>query len=251
MKLSSSEPPGAVLTAPSSTTSPSTGSALTEAPVLPGSRSTEAMRTVRFDRPLRNGPGQSFGDAEVERQVLAAVEAGREQGRAAGYAAGWAQGRQVAAEEAAVQSAALEASARDRAAVQAAQVERVLGELARVTTQLSNALVPAWQDCADSITDGALQIARAALGRELDSLDEPTVTAVRTALRTIGDPQQVQVRMHPDDLATLGDPQLPQGVQLVPDPQLPPGEVRAATPVQRLVMNLPQAVAAAEAVLRG
>ena len=240
-----------------SSTNPGHGEPATEPATATGTGSG-TVRAARFDRPLRHGAGRSFGDAEVDRQVQAAIEQGRQQGRAAGYAAGWAQGRQAAAEQAEQAARVREAAEVSRRAQDTMRLQALFAELSRLTGELDRALSPAWDEVADAVTDGALRIARAALGRELADLDQARLNTVRTALRTIGDPGHAVVRVHPDDQALLtsaltatSTSPLPTGVRLVADPALVPGEVRVATPTQRLRMHLPDALAAAEEVLRG
>lgn len=216
------------------------------------------IRTARFDRPLRHGAAQSWADAEVDRQIRAAIDDGREQGRAAGYAVGWAEGRRgaAAAEAAATQARdSAEAARRDQ---ESARLAAVLTALAAVGPDLERALEPAWDEVADAITVGALQIAAAALGRELAALDAPVLDAVRTAVRTVSAAGAVTVRLHPQDHASLCGPHglatgmgLPDGVRLIADPELAPGEVRAASVSQRVRLHLPAAIEAAEEVLRG
>lgn len=212
-----------------------------------------SIRLARFDRPLQRGAAHSWGDAEVDRQVRLAVAEGHEQGRAAGYAAGWSQGRQAAAAQAQEQARVLAEADEERRRRDGARLQTVLDGLSRVAADMDHALVPAWEEIADAVTEGALRIARAALGRELETLDDERLEAVRAAVRAIGDPATVTVRVHPEDhlLLVAAVSQLPPGLRLVADADLRPGEVRAITPSQRLSMHLPTALAAAEEVLRG
>ena len=111
------------------------------------------------------------------------------------------------------------------------------------------AAIPEWEEVADAVADGALRIARAAMARELRSIDEPVADAVRRGLERIADPGDAIVHLHPDDAATVGA-SLPDGVRIVADPTVPQGGVVVLTPAQRLRLDLPSALAAAERVLR-
>jgi flagellar assembly protein FliH len=218
----------------------------------PTVRST--VRTARFDRPLTSiMPGGGIADAETERRVQQAVEEGRTAGQAQGYAAGWAQGRRAAAEAEATRAQAREQEEVTRRAEQAAQVIQVLASLTRAAQQVDTVMAPAWEELADVIADGVLTLARGVLGRELSSLPAPVVESVRTALRAIGPDGGVTLRLHPTELAVVNrvlGQELPDGVRLVADAGLDPGQVMAAGPATRLRTSLPSAIAAAEEVLR-
>lgn len=210
---------------------------------------------MNFDRPLVPGVGgMAWIDPEIERLVHQAMERGRDAGRAQGYAAGWAQGRRAAAEAEAAESARrAELVAAERAA-EAARIRAVLDQLAQAVLTLDRTVHPAWVQVADVLTDGAMAIARAVLDRELASVTPPVLDGVRTAVRLLADGgQPVALRMHPADAAEVAAlvGELPEGVRIVADAEVPLGDVLALTPAQRLLVSLPQAIAAAEEVLRG
>jgi flagellar assembly protein FliH len=221
--------------------------------------SSSETRPARFDRPLTPGgapgdSGLSWGDAETDRRVSAAVQAGLEQGRAAGYAAGWAQGRQAAAEAERADAAARAAADAALVAEQSDRVGAVLAALRAAADERDAVTEPAWTELADTITDGALAIARAAIARELASVTPPVLASVRAAVRTLACPGPVTVRVHPIDLSaleTVAGHSIPAQVRLLADPALAPGEVLVVGPAQQLRLALPAAVAAAEEVLRG
>jgi len=214
---------------------------------LPGGSGTAVIRPARLDRPLSGRllePG--YADAHLEAMLAEAAERAREAARAQGYAAGWAHGAQAAA--AAQQAGREQAEAERRAA--AARAETLLAALAEAARRHQQAGLPAWHEVADALADGALALARAALGRELRAIDEPVADAVRTALRRLAAPGEVSVHLNPEDAALLATADLPPTVRLVADASVPAGAVRAQTPTQRLLLHLPAALAAAEEVLR-
>ena len=229
--------------------SAATDSVLAAAPV------EDAVRVVVFDRPLGAGHDRTnWGDPALNRRFDAAVKRGREQGRAEGYAAGWAQGRRAAAEQEQVELVVRAEHDAQRRQAHEARVGAAIDQLVTAARRLDRATAPAWTELADVITDGALAIARAALGRELSTLDEPVVDAVRTALHTLAEPADVVLRLNPADHALLeglaAQAVTQPGLRLVADPEVEPSDVLALTPVQRLRLSLPSAVAAAEEVLR-
>jgi len=232
---------------------PSTATVSDEDPEAPavggpqGGSGAAVIRPARLDRPLSGRllePG--YADAHLEAMLAEAAERARESAQAQGYAAGWAHGHQAAA--AAQQAAGEQAEAGRRAA--AARAETLLAALADAGRRQQQAGLPAWHEVADALADGALALARAALGRELRAIDEPVAEAVRTALRQLAAPDEVCVHLNPDDAALLATATLPPTVRLVADASVPAGAVRAQTPTQRLLLHLPAALAAAEEVLR-
>jgi flagellar assembly protein FliH len=212
------------------------------------------VRAVRFDRPLTGAAaavlGGGWGDPLLDAALAEAIEDGRRRGAAAGYAAGWAAGLHAAAgrEEAAsaARAQAAEAERRNRVAL----AEALLEALARAAREVATAGVPTWEELADVIADGALAIARAALDRELATVDDDVVLRVRGALRTLAGDGRLVVHLHPDDVATLIGTRLPDGAELTPDPAVRPGTVAVRGNAQRLHLDLAAAVEAAEEVLR-
>jgi flagellar assembly protein FliH len=208
------------------------------------------VRPARLDRQLRQGaiePG--YSDDHLEDIVAKAAEAARETARAEGYAAGWAEGRRVAAEQARQLTAQLAEQAERRLEQDAARVRQLIAQLGDEIVAARRSAIPDWEDVADAVADGAIRIARAAMARELRSIDEPVADAVRRGLERIADPGQAIIHLHPDDAAIAAD-SLPEGVRVVADPTVPAGGVVVLSPAQRLRLDLPGALAAAERVLR-
>jgi flagellar assembly protein FliH len=212
------------------------------------------VRVVRFDRPLRTGADSiGWADPRIAQRIEQAAQQARQEAHGLGYAAGWAQGRKAATERAQAEEAERAAAAAAALRERSARTRTLLTTLGEAARQAALAAVPAWNEVADAVAEGALAIARAALGRELAAVDAEVADAVRTALRTLAGADEVTVHVHPGDLSLLreivGD-QLPEHVRLSADPGVRPGGVVAETPVQRLRRDLPAALARAEEVLR-
>ncbi|MBT0771414.1 hypothetical protein KIH74_20925 [Kineosporia sp. J2-2] len=219
-------------------------------PVLSSDEARAAVRPAQLDRPLHRGtPGAQFSDPKLEQAVRAAADQARTDAQAQGYLAGWAQGRQAAAEEnLAVRATQLEETQQLRAEL-AHRAEDLMVALREAARQVHEATLPDWNEVADALTDGALRLAKAALGREMSTVDESVEQAVRTAVRQVSASDEAVVHLNPDDAETLGQAGV-EGVRIVPDPELAPGSVTVLTPTQRLRHDLPAALAAAEEVLR-
>jgi flagellar assembly protein FliH len=209
-----------------------------------------SVRPARLNRPLRSTSlDPTYTDPYLEELVRVAAERASHAARAEGYAAGWSQGRQAAATQA---QTAKDAAARqleaDQTAIRqrAAQLLTSLGEAARAARVT---VAPDWIEVSDTLADGAMRLAAAALGRELRSIDDAVAQAVRAALQLLAEPGQAVVHLNPADAALVVDDET-IGVRVISDPRVPVGGVLALTPAQRLRHDLPDALNAAEAVLR-
>jgi flagellar assembly protein FliH len=212
------------------------------------------VRPARFDRPL-SGPqaarfGAAWGDPALDAQIAEAVAEGRRQGLAQGFAAGWAAGRQAAAEREAAEAAAQAEAAETERLQRRRRAEELLAALDRAARSAAAVTAPEYEELADVLADGALALARAALARELTSVDDDVKRRVRTAVRALAGDGRLVVRLNPADLATIGGARLPADAELVPDDALPLGAVAVRGDLQRLRLDVPAAVAAAEEVLR-
>lgn len=237
---------------------PSDGSAATS-PTVAGTLTGAAtcddadVRVVRFDRPLRRGADAvGWGDPRIRQRIDQVAQEAREEAYSLGYAAGWAQGRRASAEQAKVDEVERAAAWSRELQEQRARTQALLQTLSEAARQATVAAVPAWTEVAEAVADGALAIARAALGRELATVDAEVADAVRAALRVLAGAEEVTIHVHPGDLSLLRDlvgDELPEHVKVSADPGVPRGGVLAQTPVQRLCRDLPAAVARAEEVL--
>jgi flagellar assembly protein FliH len=223
---------------------------LQRSPVIDAARVDVSVRPARLDRPLRRTSlDPTYSDPHLEELVRLAAEQAREEARAQGYAAGWSQGRQAAAAKALAESeATLEHHGAERA-VAATRITQLLSSLAEASHAARVAAAPEWIEVADVLTDGSLQLAAAALGRELQSVDGAIAHAIKAALRKLAEPGEAVIHLNPADAALLKD-DATIGVNVVADPSVSSGSVLMLTPSQRLRHDLPAALAAAEAVLR-
>ena len=218
--------------------------------VVDTTASDVSVRTARMDRPLRRvSLDPTYTDPHLEELVRVASERARLEAQAQGYAAGWSEGRQAAALKAqAVEAVAARQAEADRIAT-GQKMTQLLSALSEAARTARAAEMPEWAEVADTLAEGALRLAAAALGRELRSIDDVTVTSVKAAMALLAEPGQAVIHLNPADAElVLDDPTL--GVRVISDPGIPVGAVVALTPAQRLRHDLPSALAAAEAVLR-
>src|SRR4051794_3263919 len=208
------------------------------------------VRSVRFDRPLTGAgavaTGGAGGGPAPDAALAGAPAAARQEGLAQGWAEGWAAGRRAAEERARAESA-------ERAATFDAERAAVLWQARMLLRSLAEAAAarpaePVWAELAETLADGALAIARAALARELSDADD-VAARVRAALRGVAGDGRAVVHLAPADAAAL-EGQVPDGILVVADPSVAPGVVVARGDTQRLRIDVPAAVAAAEEVLR-
>jgi flagellar assembly protein FliH len=229
---------------------PATHSPARPNPVVDTSLDDVSIRPARLDRPLRRTTlDPTYADPHLEELIRVAAEHARHEARAEGYAAGWSQGRQAAAARSTADHAAMTAqltAERAAAGKKTARLMTALGEAARAARVT---VAPEWSEVADTLAEGALRLAAAALGRELRSIDDAVAQAVHTALQLLTEPGEAVAHLNPADAAlALDEPTL--GVRVISDPRVPEGSVIVLTPAQRLRHDLPAALDAAEAVLR-
>ena len=181
----------------------------------------------------------------VDRARTAAVAAGRAEGYAAGLAAAAADAERTAAQVVA-QS---EAAERQRDAHLARGVELLLTAADTFRTQEQVVLV----DVEDTVVELALSIARTVLDRELATRTDPGADAIARALGLVPDDCPVTVRLHPDDVLTLGDlSAVDPGRRLVvvADPAVEPGGCTAEAAGRLVDAQVGPALTRVAAVLR-
>ena len=122
----------------------------------------------------------------------------------------------------------LEAERRAEAEADAKRLDALVGSL-------GTGLAEVQQSLAGELTALAVEIARSAFGAALRVREDAVEPAVQAALAAlVGDHARPVLRLHPDDLARVGERLAPmleaRGVQLVPDAALLPGGCRVETP---------------------
>ncbi|MBO3664603.1 FliH/SctL family protein [Microbacterium stercoris] len=180
------------------------------------SRGASRFREVVF-------PRISGRSAELEREFEAA--------RVRGYAAGHAEGMRMAAEAAAL----IREEAQLERETQRLSVERrlsstlvALEEAALALAERERAVIAPAQRTLEAL---AIELAEAVLGAALADPEIAARAALQRALSQV-DPAEVrEVRLHPDDLALLQENGVsPEGVTVVPDAALAPGDALVLVP---------------------
>ncbi|MSR99996.1 MULTISPECIES: FliH/SctL family protein [unclassified Arthrobacter] len=202
------------------------------------------MSTESPERTFARMAYPALGGHDVER----AVERGRTQGHAAGYAAGM--------HAAAAETARLREELRIRfdaeTAALRARADHALQLLNNAEQSLAKLTVPVVAEVQDSLAAAALDLAEALLGRELANGETSARAALDRALSGVDTRLVHQVRMHPADLAVLGDDVLNQaGVVFTPDASLKRGDAVTEFPDGFLDATLGTALARAKAALLG
>jgi flagellar assembly protein FliH len=148
----------------------------------------------------------------VDRNLVEKVKA---EARQEGFATGYAEGLDKA--QHAADAAHAEAERRIRQAC--AALLTAAGALAeRQAIGLS--------DMEDEIAEIAFELATALVGHELAAAEAPGRDAVARAISLAPAKAAITVRLHPDDVAVIGDPdQLAPGrdLTIIPDPRVEPG----------------------------
>jgi flagellar assembly protein FliH len=143
---------------------------------------------------------------EVHMPSVEEVQAIEEAAHAEGYARGHAEG----------------------AAAGQAEIRRIAAQMEGILDAFTRPLARLDAEVGDALGDLAVRIAGALLGRSYAADPELLEALVREALDIAGsDQRQVELRLHPDDLAMLGPHLLTlDGVRLCPDANLARGDLR-------------------------
>lgn len=132
--------------------------------------------------------------AQTAAEAEEASRAMREEASRVGYEDGYAAGRTRALTD-----------AKEQLEDAAATTKSVLDALDAAAADLAVRQAGVVADVEQAITAMAVQIAEAILDRELRACDAPARDAVRRALKMAPERAAAVARLHPDDLATLGD----------------------------------------------
>ncbi|GAA4593769.1 hypothetical protein GCM10023107_28170 [Actinoplanes octamycinicus] len=184
------------------------------------------------------------------------LEEARQQARAAGYAEGWAQGkREAAAAAEAAAARALEAE-HQHDHRRAAALTHAVNALGRAVTELENQLMPTFTELQELVLASAFELAEGIIGRTLQDDPDRGKDALRRAMTAAPEHGDVQLRLHPEDYATLvaGDSgefdYQGRRITLHPDPSLRPGDAIAETGTATVDATIEAAVARAREALR-
>lgn len=114
------------------------------------------------------------------------------------------------------------------AAAGQAEIRRIAAQMEGILDAFTRPLARLDAEVGDALGDLAVRIAGALLGRSYAADPELLEALVREALDIAGsDQRQVELRLHPDDLAMLGPHLLTlDGVRLSPDANLARGDLR-------------------------
>ena len=228
--------------------------------VLRGSEAAQA-RPARMDAELRTSAFAAahavdarLTDPHLEQVVEAARRQAMAQGAAEGHRAGYAAGLAVAEAEAhlAAQQAAQSAAAAE--AQRDAQLAAALAVLTGAAEAFREREATSLADIEHAVTDLALRVARAVLDRELVVSESPGREALTRALALAPQDCPATVRLHPSDVAALGDVEaLAAGRHLtvVPDSSVEPGGCVVDAAGRQVDAQISPALARVAAVLAG
>ena len=180
--------------------------------------------------------------------------AAHEAARAAGFAAGYAAGARVAAATAAEESVRVAAARAEAEADAAAALAAALAVLRSAAAAAQARTVPVLAEAEALLHAGALELARAVLGIELSDAERSARAALARVLSRPHAPEAVTIHLNPRDLAALratGADEVPDGVELVDDPALAPGDAVARHPDGYLDARIGAALERAAAALAG
>ena len=218
------------------------------------------VRPARLDSELRTTAfapthvvDARLTDPHLERVVADVAADARARGHAEGFTAGYAEGLAAAAAEAAVTAQRQAAAATAAQADRDAQLQAALAVLGTATDAFRAREAVSVGEVEDVVVDLALKVAQAVLDRELTVAQDPGRDAVRRALALAPHDAPATVRLHPDDVAALGDlDDLAAGrpVTVVSDPSVERGGCVADAAGRRIDAQIGAAVARVAAALR-
>ena len=175
---------------------------------------------------------------------------GEAEGFTKGHAAGYAAGLRKAEAEARTRRAEFEAEHAAALAEGRQRAERSVAVLEAAACALHSRTVPVLAEAEAELAASAIALAEAVLGCELSDAATGAKAALARALSGTDAPAVVAVRLHPADLALVGEA-VPAGVVLVADPTLARGDAVADYPDGELDARISTALARARATLAG
>lgn len=176
----------------------------------------------------------------------------QEKAAARGHAAGYADGLRAAQRELDARTARLDAEHGDALRRGDESIGRAVDILHRAARALDESALPLLAESYDTLAAAAIDLAEAIIGYELADGERSARAALDRALAAPNAEEARTVRLHPDDLAALGDDLRGRlAVALAPDPSLARGDAVAEFADGYLDARLSTALARAKAVLRG
>lgn len=162
----------------------------------------------------------------------AVLDPARRAAESAGYAAGWAAGIAAARSVSDAEARATRTRAEQAAQTARGRLEQGVAALDAAARQLTERSAPNLAELQELIASSAFAIAEAVVGVALRDDDVRGRAAVSRALALVPDGHDVEVALHPADLATVtaSEAGLPANVRLVADPALAPGDAVATCP---------------------
>jgi flagellar assembly protein FliH len=225
-----------------------------EATALPAARLDTDLRKHNFL--LRGHSDARLADPTLERAFAQVAAEVRKASAAEGYAVGWAEGLRAATER--VEAMAMQAEEARQAAAdaQALAVRTSLHALADAARSLETHAVAPALELRDLLLQAATQLAETLLGRELETVAEPGMDAVRRALDLVPAGRPVTLRMHPIDasvvrqaLAEMAPGELGRDVLVVADPAVEEAGCVAQCDAMRVDAQLSTALARVREVI--
>lgn len=149
---------------------------------------------------------------------------------AEGYAAGWAAGARAAAEAGAQQRERERAQHEHREAERDQQVRRTLDALTAAIEHWRALAAPVLSDAESTLHRAALELAESVLTREVRPGPDSTIALLTKALSLPHDMPPTVLRLssqdlpHVEQLIASGGVVLPDGLSVVADPELGPGD---------------------------
>ena len=154
--------------------------------------------------------------------------------RAAGFAAGWAAGAREAATAAEAERTRVREADEARERQRDAEVSRAVADLARVAQAWRMSAVPVLDEAHDLVLDAALELAQAILGRELRPGPGSASALVERARALPAGLEPTAITVSVPDLPYVrraladGEASLPEGISVVADAALAPGDLMVA-----------------------
>ena len=155
---------------------------------------------------------------------------GSDPARTAGFTAGWAAGARAAADAAQADKQRMAEDHAAREAVRDAETVRTITALGQAIDQWHGRAVPVLDEARRSVYAAALDLAAAVLQREVAPGTGSARTLLDRALALPVEASPTVLRLHPDDLLHVnllvesGEATVPQGLRLVGDARLNPGD---------------------------